>query len=509
MSAVNEAAATLPGIPPERVTADPLERLLYARDLAVVPPILVRPFFRTLPDVVVRPADVDQVAAVVGYAARQRLPVTPRAAATTSYFDAVPVRGGLVLDLNGLRGLVELDADRRTVRVLPGTTWFELDEELRRQGFAVKSYPSSAVAATVGGWLSTQGHGIGSLKYGSLGGQVVGLQVVLPRSEVRALSRESDPPSAWFIGAEGTLGAVTEVTITVREVPAAESHHLLAFEDYGSLGDSVKSLCRSDNRPFTVFFADGGYLDLLARAGFGSPLGANAPASGVAGADPAAWDQDLARGRPASRRHERGILLACFQGSREEVSRGKDLLRGLPGRELPSEEALAEWNERLFHLRCKRAGPSLLAAEQWLPLNGLSGYLRAVQRLAWRFRQVVGTYGFAVTPDRALVMSVYPADERRPLAYLAAIGLTKALHDLGARYGGRPYGVGLWNTAYLSRLFGRAEMAELRRRKALLDPTGIMNPGKLYQAPLPLRSLVFGPGARALSVLHLALQWGR
>ncbi len=502
---MSEVEARIRGLPPDRVTDDGLERLLYARDLAVVPGILARPFFRTRPDLVVRPATVEQVAAAVGYAARQRLPITPRAAATTSFFDAVPVRGGLVLDLNGLRGLVGLDPERRIARVLPGTTWFELDELLRRQGFAVKSYPSSAVAATVGGWLSTQGHGIGSLKYGALGGQIVGLQVVLPNGEVRALQRDSDPPAGWFVGAEGTLGVVTEVAVTVREAPVAESHHLLAYTDFSSLAEGVTSLCRADDRPFTVFCADGGYLELLRQAGFGRAPESAGPGLGTVGVGAAARGEEAQRGQPASW-GESGILLASWQGSAAEVNRGKELLRKLPGRELPGDEALAEWNERLFHLRCKRAGPSLLAAEQWLPLSGLAAYLRATQALARRHRLLIGTYGFAVTPDRALVMSVYPADERQPITYLAAIGLTKSLYDLGARCGGRPYGVGLWNTAYLSRLYASAELAVLRCRKALLDPQGIMNPGKLYRAPFPLWPWVFGPGAWALSLLHLALR---
>jgi glycolate oxidase len=74
----------------------------------------------------------------------------------------VPVRGGWVLDVNDLRDGIELDAGRQTVRVLPATTWFELDDALQQKGFAVKSYPSSAVSATVGGWVSMQGHGLGS-----------------------------------------------------------------------------------------------------------------------------------------------------------------------------------------------------------------------------------------------------------------------------------------------------------------------------------------------------------
>lgn len=466
-------------LPADRVTDDLVERSLYSRDLASVPPIMTRPFFKTVPDVVVRPGSTEQLAEVMRRAAQERIPVTPRAAASTSFYNAVPVRGGLVLDVNDMRGVVDLDAERHIVRVLPATTWWELDDALRMRGFAVKSYPSSAISATVGGWVSTQGHGIGSLMYGALGDQLISLRVVLPNGEQLVVSRDTDPPLEWFVAAEGTLGVVTEVELTIRPQPAVESHHLFAFGDPGSLGMSMLALVRSEPRPFTLLFADAGYLHLLARAGFGVPVN-------LAGADAGP-----------------SVLLVSFQGEAAEVRHGEDTLTRLPGRELPSEVALEEWNARLYHLRAKRAGPSLLAAEQWLPLERVSGYLMAVARMAAQHRLLIGSYGLAVTPELAMVMTIYPADERRNIEYLTAIGLTKWLYDLGSRYGGRPYGVGLWNSAYLSRLFSKERLAELRRRKAQLDPHGIMNPGKVYRSPFPLWPPVFGPGADLLATAYL------
>ncbi|MDP3045983.1 MAG: FAD-binding oxidoreductase [Chloroflexota bacterium] len=471
-------------IPADRISDDPLERKLYSRDLAPVPAIMVKPFFRTLPDAIVRPGSAGQVAEVMRHAAGEHIAVTPRAAASTSLYNAVPVRGGLVLDVNDLRGEIAWDAARQTVRVLPATTWFELDETLRRKGFAVKSYPSSAVSATVGGWVSTQGHGLGSLKYGGVGEQLVSLQVVLPNGEQRTVTRESDPPLDWFVAAEGTLGVITEVELTIRPRPAAESHHLFAFDDLNALGQSAAALAHAVPRPFTVFFADSGYLRLLLRAGFPIPL-------------------DLPETLfPIS---ERSLLLVSFQGEPSEVNQGKDALTSLSGRELSADLALEEWNLRLYHLRAKRAGPSLLAAESWLPLDTLPHYLKAIETLAERHRLLIGTYGLAVAPDKALVMSLYPSDERHTVAYLAAIGFSKRLYDLSARYGGRPYGVGLWNVAYLQRLFSQAQLEELRKRKARLDPLGIMNPGKLYRASFPLWPITFGLGAAVLGAAHVAL----
>lgn len=469
-----------------RIAEDEIERKLYSRDLAFVPSIMVKPFFQTLPDAVIRPGTAEEAADVLRQAVNERIPVTPRAAASTSYYNSVPLRGGWVLDMNDLRDEIEVDTAKQTVRVLPATTWSDLDDALRQKGFAVKSYPSSAVSATVGGWVSMQGQGIGSLKYGGVGDQLISLQVALPfvHGGLRTITRRSDPPLHWFVAAEGTLGVITRVELGIRPRPAAESHHLFAFDDLNTLGRTVVSLARIEPRPYTIFFADSGYLRLMERAGFDIPL--ELPQSTF----------------PISKK---GMLLVSFQGEQFEVTQGREKLLHTTGKELPSDLALDEWNQRLHHLRTKRAGPSLLAAEVWLPIDKLPHYLISVNKLAEQNHLLIGTYGFVVAPDKTLIMSLYPTDERRTVKYLAAIGFTKRLHDLAAHYGGRPYGVGLWNTAYLPRLFSHSQLTGLKHRKALLDPFGIMNPGKLYRASFPLWPISFVPGATVLSELHLSL----
>lgn len=460
----------------DRFTDDEIERQLYAEDMAPVPALLVRPFFRTIPDAVLRPATAEQVSAILSEAAHQRFPITPRAAATTSLFNTVPLRGGLVLDLNDLEmdegnGLLALDEGQGRARVAAAARWLDLDQALQERGFAVRSYPSSAVAATVGGWVSTQGEGLGSLRYGPLAGQLIAARAVLPSGAVRTLTPDSDPPLGWFVAAEGTLGVLTEVELQVRHRPDAEAHHLLTFEEVGELQSGALTLARAEPQPYTLLFTDPGYLRLLQAAGFPP-------------------------------RTIQPTLLASFQGPRAEVEKGRQLLRGVGGKELDESAALEEWAARLYHLRAKRAGPSLLAAEVRLPLEGLAGYMTEVAALARQSRTPIGSYGVVVSPHEAIVTSVYPADERQSLRYLLALGLTARLHRLAARRGGWPYGVGLWNTPYLRRLFSPQRLAELRAIKSRLDPHGLMNPGKLYAAPFPLWPPVFWLATRALAIGH-------
>ncbi len=459
----------------ERMTTDLFERRFYAEDMPPVPSLLVRPFFRTLPDAVARPRSTDEVADGVRQAVTNGLPVVPRAAATTALFNVVPVRGGLLLDLNELTGLIAVDEMRRTVTVGAGTRWLNLERALQPYGLALKSYPSSAVVATVGGWLSTQGHGLGSLKYGPLLNQVVQAKVVLPDGQIRQVTSDSNPPLDWFAAAEGTLGVLTEIELKVRPMPKAVAHHLLSFEGLPGLQGAMMDLVRTEPCPYALLFSDETCARMLALAGFSPPTS-----------------------QPA--------LLVSYQGEAADVAQGQSRLAGLPGEALAAEAALEEWNDRFYHLRIKRGGPSLLAAEMWLPIEALADYLAKVNALSQRFRVLIGNYGLAVSPREAMVMSVYHCDARRTLDYTLALGLMGQLYRLGARYGGRPYGVGLWNTPYLSQIFSRQQLKEWRARKQVLDPADRLNPGKLYHAPFPLWPALFKPGT---GLLAAAYRWQR
>lgn len=462
----------------KRATTDPFELALYQYDLAAVPALLSRPLFRTLPDVVVRPSSLEEVSSVLKHAALHRLPVTPRAAASTAYYNAVPTRGGILLDLNGLRGILRVDRERATATVMAATRWKELDDELRyKWGLAVKSYPTSAPASTVGGWFSMEGWGVGSLQHGCMHGQVLRAQAVLPGGEMVELTPNSDPPLSWFAGSEGTLGVITSLELSLRPAPEAECHHLIAFGDFGPLQEAAGTMASLEPKPYHVHFADSTFTRVIKRAGFdtGAPL-------------------------------ELHLLSVHYQGSRAEVKAAEGLMAGIirekGWKELDRDLANQEWENRFSEIRAKRAGPTLLGAEVMLPVAGLARYVQAARGLGHKAGIPIYTYGAVVSPDWCQPNSFFPTDERHARPYLTALGLTKALQDRAAPLGGRPYGVGVWNTPYLGRIWTSGVRRERRRRKARLDPHGILNPGKLYAPPLLLHKPFFGLGMNVLALLR-------
>ncbi len=460
----------------ERATTSELERELYSRDMAPVPSLLVTPLgLKTKPDIVVRPETDGEVVRIVKHAARHNIAVTPRASGSTPYFDSVPVKGGILLDLNGLRGEPVLNEDRLTVTVRAATRWQELDRWLRQRGFAVKSYPTSAPSATVGGWLNMEGCGIGSLRYGSVHEQVISARVVMPDGQLMTVNKDSDPPLSWFAGSEGTLGIVTECELSIRRKPAAEGHHLLAFAGISSLQEAALAIASTEPRPYNIHYVDPHYLQLVEEAGFSVP-------------------------------DHRLLLAIDYDGDEEEVNRGSILVPEIAARTggemLPSEIALEEWKDRFEALRAKRKGPSMLAAETWLPLSSLNAYLTDVEKLGRRTGVRFFNYGHVVSPQNVVSFSMYRANEKEVIHYVMSLSLTKKLHDISQKHGGRPYGIGVWNTPYLDRIFSKEELTQLRHRKESRDPYGIMNPGKIYQPLKLLPPLLFRPGMNVMALIR-------
>lgn len=439
----------------ERATDSKFECTFYKRDLAPVPDLLVDPMFKTMPDLVVCPEDSDEVAEILRMAYDGGIPVTPRAGASTVYFNTVPAKGGIVMDLNQIKGIVNLDAQKMTATVKTGTTWQELERYLNARGFAPKSVPSSAPASSIGGWFCMMGYGVGSLKYGSLLSQVSSIEVVLPDGTIKQVTSDSKPPLSWFAGSEGTLGIITTIQVEIRRLNQM-SHYLIQSTDLAEIFRILISVKDARITPYNLHFTDEECVRAMSRQGI-------APA-GV----------------------KEGFLLAVdYEGVAKELDEAAAIIDRLiqdsSATLLPEDAADKEWDERYRSLKLKRSGPAELGAEIWLPVKDLASYLSDVQKLARKYKLNLCSYGHVATPERIILMTMFFADETRTLEYIMNLALVKKIHDVGYRYGGYPYGVGLWNTPYIGRIYSKSELAAMRYRKKSLDPRGILNPGKLYR----------------------------
>ncbi|MHA1862707.1 MAG: FAD-binding oxidoreductase, partial [Candidatus Thorarchaeota archaeon] len=254
----------------DNVSTDPVTCMIYSKDVTSLPDMvhqIVSPRF----DVITQPVDVLSLQNLILYAVDNGIPIVPRGHGTSGWGGAIPIRGGFCVALSGMSGILNFNEFESAVTVETGITWGELLTFLERFGFTLPVYPSSAIAATVGGFVASGGLGIGSTRYGDILKQVLGIEAVLPNGKIVRLGKvlldskndilgdEVEEGNGWlseqlsaaglstpeqetklFTGTYGTLGIITKVTLKI--IPMLQ---LIPFAcSFDSMADLVKAANR-------------------------------------------------------------------------------------------------------------------------------------------------------------------------------------------------------------------------------------------------------------------------
>lgn len=210
------------------------------------------------PAAVARPRSVDEVSAVLRLCNAHGVPVTAAGGRSGVCGGALPVHGGVALDMRALAGITGVDAASGLVDVLAGTYGPDLEESLRSEhGMTLGHWPQSIALSTVGGWVACRAVGQYSTRYGKIDDIVAGLEVVLADGRVvhtgalaGAGPRSSMGPDLTqvFLGSEGTLGVVTAARLRARPSPP---HEQRAAWRFASFGDGIEALRRTLRRGAT------------------------------------------------------------------------------------------------------------------------------------------------------------------------------------------------------------------------------------------------------------------
>ncbi|MBA2425494.1 MAG: FAD-binding oxidoreductase, partial [Actinobacteria bacterium] len=227
---------------------------LYNRT-RVPAPFPVHRWGELIPDAVVLPRSAEEVAEVVKLANAHRIPVVARAGGTGLADGAVPLRGGIIVDVKLMNKIHELDLVDRTVTVGPGINMLKLNEELKQHGVIYPDDPASYPCALVGGRIGTSGWSLIGSRYGHTRDLVISMQVVTPTGEIievgdgggRKLRKSSSgfQLKHLFMGHQGTLGIVTEATLELVPRPEAEFSAFFSYPDYDSAWRSTGAMTKS------------------------------------------------------------------------------------------------------------------------------------------------------------------------------------------------------------------------------------------------------------------------
>lgn len=255
------------------VSCDLCDRIAYSKDYSIEG--LVGNY---VPDIVVKPGSTSEVAEVIKLANVANVPVYTWGGGTTMSGNCLPVYGGIVLDMKRMNKIIEVDTENLTVTVQAGATMDKVYREVKKNGYFFTHHPESAVSSTIGGALSCYGVSVFSAKYGCAYDQVLGLEIVLGTGDVIRIGGKNyvSVPSHnlmnLFLGAEGTLGVITEATLKIYPMPVSRKRISIGFP---SLEQSIKAcieLVKVGITPETVYLFEyincGQYLE---RAGVEVP----------------------------------------------------------------------------------------------------------------------------------------------------------------------------------------------------------------------------------------------
>ncbi len=268
---------------PERVDTGDLVREAYGRDLGAQSHLAYAaglapgtPGFAP-PDAVVRARSVADVQAVLRACHAEGVPVIPWGAGSGVSGGVLAVRGGVALDLKGLDRILHLDRRSLTVRVEAGLNLQLLEDALGREGLTLGHHPSSITCSTIGGALAARGAGQLSTRYGKIEDMVVSVEVVLADGtlvQTPVVPRAATGPD-WnqlFVGSEGTLGVIVAQTLRLHRLPELRLFRSYEFATLSAAFEGIREALQRGARPAAVRLYDPLDTLMVARASDAPPL---------------------------------------------------------------------------------------------------------------------------------------------------------------------------------------------------------------------------------------------
>ncbi|MEV0011965.1 FAD-linked oxidase C-terminal domain-containing protein [Streptomyces sp. NPDC047973] len=455
---------TADGIPAGKVITDPDGMARYAHDEAEWAPA-------GRPLAVVRPRNTEEVRAVVAYCLEHRVPVVPRGAGTGLSGGANAVDGAVVLSFEDMNRILRIDPVERLAVVQPGVVNDDLRAACAEQGLWYPPDPASSPWSTIGGNTATNAGGMCCVKYGVTRDYVLGIEAVNGLGEVVRMGRRTAKGVAGydlcglFVGSEGTLGVITEITVRLRGARPPERTVAGFFDSVVAAGDAVSRVTAAGVVPSALELLDRHCLRAVDEwKNMGLSADADAILLGRVDTPGAAGDA------------EAETVRKCFEAA------------GAAWAEVSTDQAEADAlfeARRLAYPALERLGP-VLTEDVVVPRAEVPRMLAGIEEIAARHDVLIANIAHAGDGNLHPLIITEPGDDAaRARAQLAFEEILDAAIALGGTVTGE-HGVGLLKMGGMDREVGPVNLAMQRAVKAALDPHGILNPGKVVVSGAPL-----------------------
>jgi len=434
-----------------------MDRIIYSHDLAPLPK-MAGMAFKNVPDVVCRVENVKDIAAVMKIAHKYGVPATPRGNASWGLGGSMPTNAGILIDMTSkMKKVLEINTEELYVKVQAGCTWKNLLEACMKKGYIIGSYPSSFPSGTIGAWISTNGMGVGSYKYGSAKDNVLNAEIVLDDGTIVTTGYNSTGSygalfnlNQFFAGAEGTLGMLG--TVTFRIYPMGEIRCLAyEFDTLKAMNEPIQDvIAHASLRPLHIAWSDAKHFENQRRAGVHAPDVSNLWLVTVQGD---AAHNDLEE--------------AAIDAIAEKYG----------GRKIANEIAQHEWDERCYEFRARKVGVGEIPGEVIVPAHEWGAFTdECYEGFKAMKMEAGGVIGVMVDRSTTLFMPYYFKDDELMTGMLA-FGFNFYLGDRAAIYGGRSTGLGVFFAWMLDVIHDQPTTARMRSLKTVMDPYDVVNPG--------------------------------
>jgi glycolate oxidase len=441
----------------ENVLTSPEELLCYSYDGTVL---------QHLPELVVLPRTTEEVAATVTLANRERIALVPRGAGTNLAGGTVPNLGGIVLSLTRMIDILEIDPVNMVTVVQPGVVTGDLQAEVAKRGLYYPPDPASLKATTIGGNVGMNAGGPHALKYGVTSDYVMGLEVILPSGEVirtggKAIKNVTGYNlTQLFVGSEGTLGVITEITLRLIPQPETSGSVLAAFSDLDDADTVVNRILQAGVTPAVIEIMDQMTIQTV--------------------------DDYLQSGLP---REAAALLLIQVDGVRAAVEQELQVVTQLcrdnkatmvEVASTPAEEA-GLWKARQsISPSLTRVRPNKLGEDISVPREAIPQVVRRIQEISRERELPIVIFGHISDGNLHPNILFDQADPEEMERVEAASG---DIFEIATAVGGTlsgEHGIGLLKQKYLHLDLPEGTVEVMRTIKRALDPLNIMNPGKIF-----------------------------
>ncbi len=446
-------------IPAELLVSDPDVVASYARDQS-------RTDDRGLPLAVLMPRTTAEVSLCLRVLGELGIAAVPRGAGSGLSGAANASAGEVVISLHRMDQILEIDAVDRFAVVQPGVVTGDLRTAVRRVGLFYPPDPGSVESCTIGGNAATNAGGMCCVKYGVTSDFVIGLEVVLADGRVLRTGRRTVKGVAGydlthlFVGSEGTLGIITEVTVRLVPEPSAAHTLVASFRSLRDAGAVVAGINQAARRPSLLEILDRTTVqavDRLSRMGIGADVAALLLVQG----------DDAQAGELIDR-----VEQICIRHGATDLAKSSD----------PSESAALVEVRRLALPALEQLGDWLLD-DVAVPCSGIVDLIEGIEAIGQRLGLVIGVFGHAGDGNLHPTL-IFDEDDPSSLdAARTAFGeITQLALTLGGTITGE-HGVGRLKREWLVRELDATALAVHTSIKAALDPRGLLNPGAVLAPP--------------------------